>query len=814
MHDDWGVMRRLLLFALATSLLTPHPGAAQAPAARPPQNRPAPARAGGLDPARLALIEPLVEAAIRDGKLPGAVVVAGRGNRVLYRRAFGRRAVRPISEAMTRGTIFDVASLTKVVATTTSVMALVEDGRIRLTDRVGAYIPGFGKYGKERITIRHLLTHVSGLRPDLDLAVSFEGGADEAVRLACEEVPVAAPGERFIYSDIGFFLLGRIVEVVSEQRLDAFASSRVFGPLGMTDTMFLPPASLRPRIAPTEACEPLAWPCTAPGAPMMRGVVHDPTARRMDGVAGHAGLFSTADDLAIYARMILGGGRWKGRRVLSPLTVAKMTRPATPGTMTPVRGLGWDIDTSFAANRGELFPIGSFGHTGFTGTSIWIDPLTRTFVVFLSNRVHPGGEGDVTPLRARVATIVASAVPDAAPPPQVALTGTDFGASGPVPPKAASPGVMTGIDVLRAEDFARLKGRRIGLVTNHTGRAADGTPTIDLLFGRKDLTLVSLFSPEHGIRGVLDEDVPSTRDEKTGLPIHSLYGATRRPGDEVLQGIDTLVIDLQDVGVRFYTYGTTMAYVMEEAAKRKIRVVVLDRPNPIGGWQIEGPALDQAAVGFTGYMTAMPTRHGMTLGELARLFNAEAKIGCDLDVVAMRHWARDQWFDELGLEWINPSPNMRNLHQAALYPGIGSVEYGNLSVGRGTDTPFEQIGAPWIDGRRLAAHLNARAIPGVRVYPVFFTPASSKFAGERCQGVFFVVTDRDALRPVRLGLEVASALATLHPASFDPGRTSILIGSADALMRVRAGDDPAAVAASWAGAESRWRTLRAKYLLY
>ena len=715
---------------------------------------------------------------------------------------------------MTLDTVFDVASLTKVVATTTAVMALVEDGRLRLTDRVSTFIPGFDRYGKEKITVRHLLTHVSGLRPDLDLEMPFDGGTTEAIRLAVEEVPVAATGERFIYSDIGFFLLGHIVEVVSKRTLDEYLRARAFGPLGMTDTMFLPPASLRARIAPTENCEPMAWPCTTPGAPMLRGVVHDPTARRMRGVAGHAGLFSTGDDLATFARMVLAGGRWKGARVLSPLTVAKMMRPATPGTMQSVRGLGWDIDTSYSANRGELLPVGSFGHTGFTGTSMWIDPLTRTFVIFLSNRVHPEGKGDVTPLRARVATLVASAIPDAVVPAQAALTGADFGvAASPGRPPLPSP-VLTGIDVLRAEGFARLKGRRVGLVTNHTGRAADGTPTIDLLFGQKDFTLVSLFSPEHGIRGIVDEDVPSSKDEKTGLVIHSLYGKTRRPNDEMLQGIDTLVIDLQDVGVRFYTYGTTMAYVMEEAAKRKIRVVVLDRPNPIGGWQIEGAALDDKAIGFTGYISSMPTRHGMTLGELARLFNAEAKIGCDLHVIAMRHWARDRWFDELGLEWINPSPNMRNLIQATLYPGIGSIEYGNLSVGRGTDTPFEQLGAPWIDGRRLAAHLNARKLPGVRVYPVFFTPTASKFANERCQGVFFVVTDREVLKPVRLGLEVAAALFALHQEAFDPGRTAILLGSSDALARVRTGEDPAAVAASWARAESRWRTLRAKYLLY
>jgi uncharacterized protein YbbC (DUF1343 family)/CubicO group peptidase (beta-lactamase class C family) len=798
-------MRRAACLALIALFVVP--GLVAAQAARPSTE-------AGFDASRLALIGPLVEEAIRDGKLPGAVVVAGRRDTVLYRQAFGQRAVKPAAEPMTTDTIFDVASLTKVVATTTAVMLLVEDGRIRLTDRVSDYIPGFDQYGKGRITIRHLLTHVSGLRPDLDLGVPFEGGAAEAIRQATLEVPVAPPNERFIYSDIGFFLLGHIVEVVSHQRLDAFLQSRVFGPLGMTDTMFLPPASLSGRIAPTEACEPMAWPCGTAAAQMLRGVVHDPTARRMLGVAGHAGLFSTGDDLATFARMVLAGGIWNGTRVMSPLTVAKMARPATPAGMSAVRGLGWDFDTSFSGNRGELLPIGSFGHTGFTGTSLWIDPLTETFVVFLSNRVHPDGTGDVTPLRARIATLVASAVTDAVIPPDTRMTGTDFGPSGVVPRRPEPPPVLTGIDVLRAEGFARLKGRRVGLVTNHTGRAADGTATIDLLHGQKDFPLVSLFSPEHGIRGILDEDVPSSRDGRTGLTIHSLYGKTRRPTDEMLQGIDTLVIDLQDIGVRFYTYGTTMAYVMEEAAKRNIRVVVLDRPNPIGGWQIEGPALDEAAKGFTGYDPLMPTRHGMTLGELARLFNEEGKIGCDLDVVAMKHWSRERWFDDLGLEWINPSPNMRNLIQATLYPGIGSIEYGNISVGRGTDTPFEQIGAPWIDGRRLAAHLNARSIPGLRVYATSFTPTSSKFAGERCQGVFFIVTDREALKPVRLGMEVVAALAAIHPGKFEPGRTAILVGSSSDLERALTGTDPAAIAASWAAAESRWRSVRAKYLLY
>jgi uncharacterized protein YbbC (DUF1343 family)/CubicO group peptidase (beta-lactamase class C family) len=770
--------------------------------------------AAGLDSKRLVLIEPLVTEAIARHELPGAVVVAGRGSQILYKRAFGHRALKPAAEPMTVDTIFDLASLTKVVATTTAVMLLVEDGRLRLSDRVSDYVPGFERYGKDRITIRHLLTHTSGLRPDLDLEEPF-GGEAEGIRRAIEEVPVALPNERVIYSDINFFLLGHIVELSTHQTLDALLKARVFGPLGMRDTGFLPPSSMRSRIAPTESCEPLAWPCETPAATMLRGVVHDPTARRMGGYAGHAGLFGTADDLAVFARMLLAGGKWNGRRILSPLSVAKMSRRATPDMLVPARGLGWDIDSPLSANRGELFPIGSFGHTGFTGTSMWMDPTTKTFVVFLSNRVHPDGNGDVTPLRARVASVVASAIPDAVVPATTAMTGADFGA----PPiartaKPAAMRVLTGIDVLRAESFARLRGRRIGLVTNHTGRAADGTPTIDLFAAQRDLTLVALFSPEHGIRGVVDESVPSTRDEKTGLPIHSLYGATQRPTDAMLSGIDTLVIDLQDVGARFYTYATTMAYVMEEAAKRKLKVVILDRPNPVNGWQIEGPRLDEASRGFTGYLPAMPIRHGMTLGELARLFNDDGRIGCDLTVVALQHWARAAWFDETGLEWVNSSPNMRNLLEATLYPGIAAFEFANISVGRGTDTPFEQLGAPWIDGRRLADALNARGIPGVRVYPVRFTPTTSKFAGEACSGVFFVVTDREVLKPVRLGVEVASALVALFPSQIDFGRTALLLGSTETLSRIRAGEDPASVAASWTIAESQWRRLRAKYLLY
>jgi uncharacterized protein YbbC (DUF1343 family) len=373
---------------------------------------------------------------------------------------------------------------------------------------------------------------------------------------------------------------------------------------------------------------------------------------------------------------------------------------------------------------------------------------------------------------------------------------------------------MPGIDVLAAEGFSILKGKRVGLVTNHTGLSVTGVTTIDLIHKAPGVTLVSLFSPEHGIRGILDSDVPSSRDERTGLPIHSLYGETRRPTEAMLAGIDTIVVDLQDIGARFYTYPATVGYVMEEAAKRNIGVVVLDRPNPVNGWQIEGPAADDPFVGFNAYIAQLPIRHGLTLGELARLFNAEQKIGANLTVVPMKNWRRDHWFDETGLTWINPSPNMRNMNQATLYPGIGAIEYGNISVGRGTDQPFEQIGAPWIDGRNLAAALNERQLAGIRFYAISFTPTSSKYAKEECQGVFMVITNRTALEPVRVGLEVAAALWRLYGDTFNMQNTDRLFGWREGLQRVRAGEDPGHVAAAWMPDEARWRLLRAKYLLY
>ena len=762
--------------------------------------------------AAFSRIDQLVADGIAAKAAPGAVVLVGRADQTVYEKAYGTRATVPSTEPMTLDTVFDLASLTKVVATTTAVMTLIEQGRVRLNDPVASFVPGFDRYGKGGITVRHLLTHVSGLRPDVDLHPWT--GYDAAIALAIDEVPMATPGEQFVYSDINFFLLGDIVARVTGETLDVYLKRVVFGPLGMRDTGFLPAKTLLPRIAPTERCaEQDAWPCKRPDAAPLRGVVHDPTARRMGGVAGHAGLFSTAQDLKRFVRMLINGGELDGVRILSPATVARMITPVTLPANAGTRGLGWDIDTSFSSNRGDLFPIGSFGHTGFTGTSLWIDPASKSYVIFLSSRLHPDGVGDVGVLRSRIATVAAAVLtggnvgefrlkPEATP----SNVASAFRRTDPAP-------VLAGIDVLARDGFAKLKGKRVGLITNHTGVARDGKSTIDLLHTAPGVQLVALFAPEHGIRGVLDADVPAERDQKTGLTIHSLYGDTRRPTDAMLAGIDTLVIDLQDIGSRFYTYPATTGYVLEEAARRKIAVMVLDRPNPVNGWQIEGPNQSQPIREFIAYFP-MPVRHGLTLGELARVFNAEKKINADLTVIPVENWRRDYWYDETGLAWINPSPNMRNLNQAALYPGIGAIEYSNVSVGRGTDQPFEQFGAPWIDGSRLAAALNARTLPGIRFYPVAFTPTTSKYARQACQGVFMVITNRATLQPVRVGLEIAGALFTLFGEQYQLENTDLLLGSRDSLERVKRGEDPAVVAARWSADEARWRQMRAKYLLY
>ena len=757
---------------------------------------------------QLSHIEAVIQDGIRQGECPGAVVLVGHQGKIVYRRAFGNRSLVPAKEPMTADTVFDLASLTKVVATTTAIMQLVEQGKIRLQEPVSEYWPEFKANGKDEITVRELMTHYSGLQPDLDLKPEWSGYGT-ALRMIIGESPVAPPGTRFIYSDINFETLGELVRRVSGEPLDVYCAKHIFTPLGMKDTKFNPPAIMRQRIAPTEY----------KGRKLLWGEVNDPTSYNMGGVAGHAGIFSTADDLAIFAQMLLDGGTYQGVRILSPPSVEKMSTPQNPPGKHVLRGLGWDIDSSFSSSRGELFPIGSYGHTGYTGTSIWIDPSSKTFIIILTSRLHPNGKGDVVGLRARVATVVAAAfgvTPDETAAGNCCPTTGYFelkNSYGRKPAKNAE--VKTGIDVLEEQKFAPLAGLRVGLITNHTGRDAAGNRTIDLLFRAPKVKLKAIFAPEHGLIGEEDSKAPDApaKDAGTGVPVYSLYSGTLRPTDKMLKNLDALVFDIQDAGVRFYTYITTLGFAMEEAAKRQITVYVLDRPNPITGILVEGPMLDPDLTSFVGYFP-MPIRHGMTVGELARMFNAEKGIGARLEVIKMRGWHRDDWYDDTGLPWIGPSPNLRNMTEAALYPGVAMVEGANISVGRGTDTPFELLGAPWIDGRKLAAYFKQRQVQGVRFMSADFTPSSGPFAGKICHGVNIVLLDRMALNSPALGIELASALRKLSPDKFEIDRILPLVGARGVVDSLKNGRDPASIVLHSYEALEQFRKVRGKYLLY
>jgi len=505
----------------------------------------------------------------------------------------------------------------------------------------------------------------------------------------------------------------------------------------------------------------------------------------------------------------------EGVHLFGPLTVAKFIEPQSPPDQPILRALGWDVDSPHSGNRGELFPIGSYGHTGFTGTSMWMDPLTQTYVILLANSVHPDQRPALTPVRSKVATIVAANVGLRAP--RVTLTSYDSLIAGPAGPRQVgrNGSTLTGLDVLAATKFQPFIGKRIGLITNQTGVDRHGRRNIDVMRAA-GVKLTAIFSPEHGFLGTEDRaDIKNSEDPLTGIRVFSLYGATNRPTPEMLKDINILVFDIQDVGVRFYTYETTLAYAMESAAKAKIPFYVLDRPNPISGTRVEGPMLDAVNTSFVGYLKGEPVRHGMTIGELAKLFNAESRLGADLTVIPMQDWQRGDWFDSTNLTWIDPSPNMRSLNAALLYPGLCLLEYAkNISVGRGTDSPFEQIGGDFIGGRELSTYLNSRQVPGVRTYPVRFTPTDSNFKGMKIEGVRFVITNRDLLDGTRLGLEVAGAIQKLYPGKVDFAISKRLIGSDDVIKRIQAGEDPRTIQTSFQEAVDAFAELRARYLLY
>ncbi|MEX2223315.1 MAG: exo-beta-N-acetylmuramidase NamZ domain-containing protein [Candidatus Rokuibacteriota bacterium] len=746
--------------------------------------------------------------AIRDAvaasEVPGAVLLVGQADQVLHRKVLGWRATVPKPELMTADTIFDIASLTKVIATTPSVLRLWEMGKLDLDAPLGRYLKEFDTAAFHDVTIGRLLTHSAGMN-DLPSRDAMAKGFPEAARLQAKAGLAVSPGSTFLYSDTGFILLAELVRRVSGQPLDTFARKQFYAPLGMRDTAFAPPKTWRKRIAPTEVVNSRG---------PLRGEVHDGNGRLLDGVAGHAGLFSTASDLSRFCRMLLAGGQLGGKRYLKEATVRAMFAPHVIGEST--RGLGWDISSPYSRTLGAYFPMGSVGHTGYTGPAIWMDPATQVYMILLTNRVHPYGKGDVAELRRRISAAVGTrfGAREGAPVETVASQTETTGPAADAVPLLPEGSTLTGLDRLVAEDFAPLAGRTVGLITNQTGIDSQGRRAVDLLAAAPQVKLRALFSPEHGITGLVDANVPHTRDAATGLAIWSLYGPGRRPSTEQLSGIDTLVFDIQDVGVRYYTYLTTLVYALEEGGRRGIQVMVLDRPNPITGRVVEGPLMDPDMRSFTAPHT-IPVRTGMTMGEFAQMVVAERKLPVKLTVIPLENWQRSQWFDETGLAWVNPSPNIRSQTQALLYSGVGLLEATNLSVGRGTEMPFEVIGAPWItDPQVLADALNARSLAGVQFHPVFFTPTSSVHAGRQVGGVRLEVTDRDALRAVPVGLALGRELMERYPGDYRPAAIQNLLVNRSTMWSLLRGD-PFARILAWADyARNAFLQRRASYLIY
>jgi uncharacterized protein YbbC (DUF1343 family)/CubicO group peptidase (beta-lactamase class C family) len=771
------------------------------------------------EPAPLSFpdVEAIARQAIAAGELPGAVILVGQGREVVSLQAFGQRALVPEAAPMAPTTIFDIASLTKPLGTTLAIMSLVERNAISLDAPLGQYLPEFRAAAFKDVTVRRMLTHSAGfpaIVPDGTLAGGFPRAAQALAQVKLD----SAPSTAFQYSDVGFMLLGEVVRRASGEPLDRYLERVFFKPMGLRDTSFRPSAKVRDRIAPTERFN----------GQMLQGVVHDPRARILGGVAGHAGLFSTAPDLGRLCQMLVGGGMLSGRRYLRAETIRAMWTRSAEGNGT--RALGWDMVSGYASSMAPFFPEGSVGHTGFTGTSVWIDPTSRAYLIVLTNRVHPSGGGAayIREFRTRV-TAATGAVLFAGPPPGVAVAPA-APAAGDGPPDdrpieimpsaanatlSASPTgrVKSGLDVLVEERFARLAGQSVGLVTNQTSVDARGRRAIDFLAAASGVRLTAIFTPEHGMTGRVDAKIPHGRDVASGVPIWSLYGPTLRPNAAMLKDVDVLVFDIQDVGARYYTYLTTLVYVMEEAAARRIPVIVLDRPNPITGRVVEGPLMDRDLQSFTA-PHPLPVRTGMTIGEFARMAAAEKKIGVSLAVVPLEGWDRNRWYDETGLPWVNPSPNIRSVTQALLYSGIGLLEATNLSVGRGTDMPFEVVGAPWIESAGLADALNRMQLAGIRFEPISFAPTASTYAHVACSGIRLVVTDRDAVRPVTVGLALASVLRERHRHQFKPEAIQNLLVNRSTMWAFLRGEALDRILA-WANSDrASFLNRRASYLIY
>ena len=747
--------------------------------------------ASGAD-SRFAAADALIEGYLEKGAFPGGVYLVAQNGKILHQRAFGKQSYDLGSPPVQHDTIYDLASLTKVIATTTAAMILVDEDRLDLDAKVQSYLPRFQGPGKDQITVRHLLTHSSGIDWWAALYKEIPESEKDFRKAFLDRVYAmelkSTPGTEMKYSDLGIVLLGEILERVSGRPLDAFVKERVWRPLGMKDTGWRPAKGLLPRIAPTEKD---GW-----RGRTVHGEVHDENAFALGGVAPHAGLFGTAGDLARFAQMMLWKGVYANQRIVAPDTAELFTRAANlpPGSS---RALGWDTKSPQGSSAGQLFSNGSFGHTGFTGTSIWIDPERQLFLILLTNRVHP--TRDNTQIR-EVRPALADAVIRA------------------VDPAAAPPVVLAGLDRVAAGEVALLTGKKLGLLSHAPSLTADGRHAVDVFRGRK-LDLVRLFSPEHGLQGqaAAGEKVDSGVDPGSGLPLVSLYGKNTKPTPEDLAGLDVLVIDLQDAGARFFTYSSTLLLALEAAAEAGLEVIVLDRPNPLGGERVEGP-LRADGVPFSMVSRAPgPLVHGLTLGEMARLANSRLPKPAKLQVIAMEGWGRGMTWADTGRKWVSPSPNLRSAEAALAYPGTCLLESTNITEGRGTDAPFLLFGAPWLDPSQVKVE-----VPGFRLEPATFTPRASAAAPEpkhldqECRGFRVMITDPKVASPWRLGVELLAALSRQPGFEWRNEGQALewLLGTPVLLERLRSGRPTAEILADDDAEIAAWKEARRPYLLY
>jgi uncharacterized protein YbbC (DUF1343 family) len=682
---------------------------------------------------------------------------------------------------------FDLASLTKPVATATAVALLVDRGQLDLDRPLALDWPAFGAAGKQGITARQLLLHRAGLCADNPLEDWQQGPGELWRRIEALE-PESEPGRVFRYSDVGYAILARLVERISGEPFDVFCAREIFAPLSMNATGFRPSPEQRASCVPTEpAPETDSARNSAQGALALQGVVHDPRARAIGGVAGHAGLFSTAEDLACWCRFWLGLGPLR----LKPETRRLFLRATWLADGSGGRCLLGDVDTGYSSPRGGVAlqpagwepaqapsawpasawsdsPLGfwrgsSLGHTGFTGTSFWLDPESEAFVILLTSHLQGPPGTSVTSLRRRVGTLVGAWAhelerQDAAAPPPVARGDAEA-----LRPAAR---VWSGAERLVRLEPERWRGQRVALVTHAAARLSDGRRTLDALRESAGVLVQSVWTPEHGLSAAGEGPQPDGRDPSTGLPLYSLYGDTKRPPLDWFRGLDAVFFDCQDVGVRFYTYATTLAYVLEAAGVAGVPVVLLDRPNPLGLTHCAGPVLAFEQKSFIGY-APVPLMHGLTLGELARFYVERLGVCAELHVVPCVGLRREQRWADFDLPFFAPSPNLRSPEAVALYPLLGCFEACDLSVGRGTPQPFGVLGAPWLDHLALAADLLRRPIPGLAVTPLEFQPEANTHAGRLCRGLRFSISGPQ-FEPASASLELGERLLALEPTEFDP----------------------------------------------